>query len=190
MSKNVLGNILNNPAFVGANNAQGLLSIWVQYADRLPLSDLVLQASPQNTSAADVQYSITGLQLGSPLLSVFGNGAVAADINNADVKLAAGRVTEDTTLMIDQTKPLRFAGVVVLATKQFAPMTVYIPPELFAKVLPANVRQYVTGPIVVPLKGDMNNPKLDLGQAIAQTIKQGAQKQILNGLLNGLQGGH
>jgi hypothetical protein len=40
---------------------------------------------------------------------------------------------------------------------------------------------------VVPLKGDMNNPKLDLGQAIAQTIKQGGQQQIINGLLNGLQ---
>jgi hypothetical protein len=187
VSKSILGKILNNPAFVGANDAQGLLSIWVQYADRLPLSDLILQGSPQNKSAAELQYSVTGLQLGSTLLSAFGNQSVSADINNADVKLLAGRVTEDTTLMIDGNKPLRFAGVVVLSTKQFAPMTVYIPPELFSRALPANVRQFVSGPVVVPLKGDMNNPKLDLGQAIAQTIKQGGQQQIINGLLNGLQ---
>jgi hypothetical protein len=43
---------------------------------------------------------------------------------------------------------------------------------------------------VVPMKGDMNHPKLDLGQAIAQTVKQGAKKAIINGLLQGLQHVH
>lgn len=190
LSKSVLSKVLNNPAFVGANNAQGLLSIAVMYADRLPLSDLFTQASPQNQGAAELQYSVTGLQLGSPLLAVFGNASVAAEINNADVKLAAGRVTEDTTLMIDGNKPLRFAGVVVLATKQFAPMTVYIPPALFAKLIPPQSQQYIPDVVVVPLKGDMDHPQIDLSQAIAQTVKQGAQKAIINGLLNGLQHVH
>ena len=108
----------------------------IRKLDKIPLSGLMLQSSPQNQGTAEVQYSVTGLQLGSPLLAVFGNESVSAEINNADVKFANGQVTEDTTMMIDGNKPLRFAGVVVLSTEQFAPMTVYIPPALFARVIP------------------------------------------------------
>ena len=133
---------------------------------------------------------MTGLQIGSPLLAVFGNASTSAEINNADVKLANGRVTEDTTMMIDGNKPLRFAGVVVLATQQFAPMTVYIPPALFARLIPAPDQQFIPDQIIVPMKGDMSNPKIDLGQAIAQTIKEGSKKAIINGLLQGLQHVH
>jgi hypothetical protein len=128
--------------------------------------------------------------MGSPLLAVFGNDSVTADINNADVKFANGNVTEDTTMMIDGNKPLRFAGVVVLSTQQFAPMTAYIPSALFGRLVPANVRQYVPDSVIVPMKGDMSNPKLQLDQAIAQTIKEGSKKAILNGLLQGLQHVH
>jgi hypothetical protein len=190
MSKSVLGKVLNNPAFVNANQAQGLITVTILHLDKIPLSGILTQNVPQNQGTAEVQYSVTGLQLGSPLLAVFGNESVAADINNADVKFANGNVTEDTTMMIDQNKPLRFAGVVVLATEQFAPMTVYIPPALFARLIPVNDRQFVPDEIVVPMKGDMSNPKIDLGQAIAQTIKEGSKKAIINGLLQGLQHVH
>ena len=190
MSKSVLGKVLNNPAFVNANQAQGLITVTILHLDKIPLSGILTQNVPQNQGTAEIQYSVTGLQLGSPLLAVFGNESVAADINNADVKFANGNVTEDTTMMIDRNKPLRFAGVVVLATEQFAPMTVYIPPALFAKLIPAQDRQFVPDQIIVPMKGDMTNPKIDLGQAIAQTIKEGSKKAIINGLLQGLQHVH
>ncbi len=42
--------------------------------------------------------------------------------------------------------------------------------------------------VIVPVKGDMNHPKLDLTQAIAQTVQQGAKKAVINGLLQGLGG--
>jgi hypothetical protein len=190
MSKSVLGKVLNNPAFVNANQAQGLITVTILHLDKIPLSGILTQNVPQNQGTAEVQYSVTGLQLGSPLMAVFGNESVAADINSADVKFANGNVTEDTTMMIDRNKPLRFAGVVVLATEQFAPMTVYIPPALFARLIPAQDQQFVPDQIIVPMKGDMSNPKIDLGQAIAQTIKEGSKKAIINGLLQGLQHVH
>jgi hypothetical protein len=190
MGKSVLGKVLNNPAFSNANQAQGLVTVTILHLAKIPLSGLLTEASPQNQGTAHVQYSVTGLQIGSPLLAVFGNASTSAEINNADVQFANGRVTEDTTMMIDGDKPLRFAGVVVLATEQFAPMTVYIPPALFARLIPAQDRQFVPDQIIVPMKGDMSNPKIDLGQAIAQTIKEGSKKAIINGLLQGLQHVH
>jgi hypothetical protein len=187
MSKSVLGKVLNNPAFVNAKEAQGLVTVTIHHLDKIPLSALLTQSSPQNKGTAEVRYSVQGLQLGSELLAVFGSDSVSAEINNADVKLAGGRVTEDTTMMIDGDKPLRFAGVVVLATEQFAPMTVYIPPALFARLIPANDQQFIPDQIIVPMKGDMTNPKIDLAQAVAQTVKEGAKKAIINGLFQGLQ---
>jgi len=187
MSKSILGKVLNNPAFVNANQAQGLVTVSILHLDKMPLSGLLTQASPDNQGTAEVQYSVRGLVLGSPLLAVFGNASMSADINNADVKVAGGNVTEDTTMMIDGNKPLRFAGVVVLATEQFAPMTAYIPPALFARLIPAQDRQFVPDQIILPMKGDMSNPKLELDKAIAQTIQQGAKKAAVNGLLQGLQ---
>ncbi len=188
MAKTVMGKFLNNPAFVNANESRGLLSVWAFQLQQIPLSGLVLQSSPRNQGFAELQYSVHGLQIGSELLAVFGNSSVSADIDNADVKLQNGRVTEDTTLMIDQDKPLRFAGVVILASEQFAPMTAYIPSALFARLVPANVRGYVPNQVIVPLEGDMNHPKLRLDKAIAETVKKGAGQAILNGLLQGLGG--
>jgi hypothetical protein len=188
MAKTFLGKILNNPAFANANESRGLVSVWVLKLQKVPLSGLVLQSSPQNQGIAQVGYSVRQLQIGSELLAVFGNSSVSAEINNASVTIQNGRATEDTTLMIDQNKPLRIAGVVILASEQFAPMTAYIPAALFDRLVPANVRGYVPDQVIVPLKGDMNHPKLELDQMIAQTIKKGAQKAVINGLLQGLNG--
>jgi hypothetical protein len=190
MSKSILGKVLNNPAFVGAKEARGLVTVSILSVNQLPLSDLMTQDSPLNKGTAEVQYSVKGLQLGSELLAVFGNSSVSAEIDNADVKFARGKVTEDTTMMIDGNKPLRFAGVVVLATEQFAPMTATVPTALFAHLIPVNERQYIPDSVVVPMKGDMNHPKLELDQTIAQLIKDAAKKAIMNGLLQGLQRVH
>jgi hypothetical protein len=190
MSKSIMGKVLNNPAFVGANQARGLVTVSILQVDHLPLSGLMTQDSPLNKGTAEVQYSVKELQLGSELLAVFGNASVSAEIDNADVKFARGKVTEDTTMMIDGNKPLRFAGVVVLATDQFAPMTASIPTALFAHLIPINDRQYIPDSVVVPMKGDMNHPKLELDQTIAQLIKDAAKKAIMNGLLQGLQHVH
>jgi hypothetical protein len=189
MSKNVLGKILNNPAFVNAKEAQGLLTVRIVNASNLPVNNLS-DSSPQNKGTAVAIYSVKGLRLGSELFAVFGNDSVAADINDANVKYAMGRVAEDTTLMINGNAPFRMAGTIVLATEQFAPMTVYIPPALFNKLIPANVQQYVPDQIVVPMKGDMTKPQIDVTQAVAETVKKGAQKAILNNLLQGLQHVH
>ncbi len=140
MAKSFLGKILNNPAFANANESRGLVSVWVLKLQKIPMSDLVLQTSPQNQGIAQVQYSVKQLQIGSELLAVFGNSSVSAEINNAVVNIQNGRATEDTTLMIDGNKPLRITGVVILATEQFAPMTAYIPSALFSQLVPADAQ--------------------------------------------------
>jgi hypothetical protein len=190
MSKSFLGKFLNNPAFVNARQAQGLLSVQVDYVDHLPMSDLVMQSVPENKGRAELHYSARGLRIGNALFAVFGNDSVAADINNADVQFANGRVTEDTTMMIDGTKPLRFAGVVILGTKQFAPMTVYVPAALFRRLIPPNAMQYVPDQVAIPMKGDMNNPKIQLDKAISKILQEAAKKAIINNLLQGLGGHH
>ena len=186
MSKSVIGKFLNNPAFVNANTAQGLLSVGIVNANQIELSNLS-DATPQNKGTAVVIYSVTGLRLGSQLLAAFGNDSVSADIRDSNVKYAMGRVAEDTTMMIDGTKPLRFVGTVILATNQFAPMTVYIPGSLFARSVPGQYQQFVPDQIVVPMKGDMTKPQIDIAAAVAETVKKGAGKAIINGLLQGLQ---
>ena len=80
--------------------------------------------------------------------------------------------------------------MVVLATQQFAPMTATVPTALFAHLIPANYRQYIPDLVVVPMKGDMNHPKLELDQTIGQLIKDAAKKAILNGLFQGFPHGH
>jgi hypothetical protein len=189
MSKNILGKVLNNPAFVGAKDAVGQLTVRVTNLSSLPINN-VQDQSPQNKGTAVAIYGIQGLRLGSPLFSVFGNDSVKANIDEANVKYAKGQVAIDSTLMINGDAPFRTAGTIILATEQFAPMTVYIPPALFKKVIPANVQQYVPDQVVVPMKGDMTKPQIDLNQAIAETAKKGAQKAIINGIFQQLQKVH
>jgi hypothetical protein len=187
MAKNVIGKILNNPAFVGAKDAVGQLTVRATNLSSVPLTNLS-DSTPQNKGTAVIIYGIKGLRLGSQLFSVFGNDSVAADINEANVKYAKGQVATDTTLMINGNAPFRMAGTIILANNQFAPMTVYIPAALFAKAVPGQYRDLVKDQtVVVPMKGDMTRPQIDLGQAIAETIKQGAPKAILNGIFQQLQ---
>ena len=64
-------------------------------------------------------YSIHGLQMGSTLLqAITQKDSVTADISNAQVTLQAGRVTQDTTLMVDGNKPIHMYGVVILKSRQ------------------------------------------------------------------------
>jgi hypothetical protein len=186
MAKTIFASLLNNPAFSNADSSRGLASVSVLTCQNLPLSDLVLQQSPQNQGIAEVQYSIKEMQLGSPLFALIGNESVSAEINNADVKVQNGRVTEDTTLMIDRNKPMRMAGVVILSSKQFAPMTAYIATTLFGAKIPANIRQYMPDQIVVPMKGDVNHPQMELDKALGQAIKDAAAKAAKNEIINGL----
>jgi hypothetical protein len=189
MSKNILGKILNNPAFVGAKDAVGELTVRVVNMSNLPISNLQ-DSSPQNKGTAVVIYGIKGLRLGSPLFATFGNDSVKAGIDEANVKYAKGQVATDSTLMINGDAPFRMAGTIVLATEQFAPMTVYIPPALFKKLIPPDVQQYVPDQVVVPMKGDMTKPQIDVTQAVAETAKKGAQKAIINGIFQQLQHVH
>ena len=127
-SKSLLVGILSNPLFVDANQSQGLVDVRIDQLQNVPLSDLVNQQSPLNKGVVELHYSVRQLLVGSPLLTVINGGqSVTAEIRDADVKVAAGKLTEDTTMMISGNKPLRIWGTVILSNETFAPMTVSIP---------------------------------------------------------------
>jgi hypothetical protein len=162
----LFGELLNNPAFADAQSSRGLASVWIVQCRDVPLGDLLTQASPANTGVIEARYSIHEMQLGSALLTALGNPSVSGQIDNADVLIQGGKLTQDSTLMIDGNKPLRIAGVVILATKRFAPMTAYISRALLGNLIPPELKQVMPDQIVVPMTGDVSHPKLDLAGAL------------------------
>jgi hypothetical protein len=186
-SKSLLVGILSNPLFVDANQSQGLVDVRIDQLQNVPLSDLVNQQSPLNKGVVELHYSVRQLLVGSPLLTVINGGqSVTAEIRDADVKVAAGKLTEDTTMMISGNKPLRIWGTVILSNETFAPMTVSIPTALLpAYVIPGNVRAFIPPTVEVPMKGDMSHPKIELDKMLPKLIADATKQAIINGATGG-----
>jgi hypothetical protein len=188
LSSSLLGSVLNNPAFSGADNAKGLVDLSILQCTGFPLSALAMEQSPSNKGILKMQYSVHGLQMGSTLLQVITQrDSVTGDITNAQASMEAGKVTQDTTLMLDGNKPIRIYGVVILKTKQFAPMTIDISTALLGNSLVPNrnLMQYFPDQISLPLQGDMSHPQLKLDQVVGKLVTDAAQKALLNGVLGG-----
>jgi hypothetical protein len=186
VSKSLMVGILSNPLFVDADKSEGDVDVRIDQIQNLPLSALVNQQSPDNKGVAEVHYSVRKLVVGSPLLTVINGGQqVTADINDADVKVAGGKLTEDTTMMISG-NALRIWGTVILSNQTFAPMTVSIPTALLPSyMIPGNVRKFMPDTVVVPMKGDMSHPKIELDKVVGELVKQAATKALINGATGG-----
>jgi len=120
--------------------------------------------------------------MGSPLLALLPgwNTSLSAEINNGDVQLAQGVITEDSTLMLNGNAPLRAWGKVGLQTKQFMPMQMSIPRVLFERAIPGNIRQWLPQYYVAVMKGNMDHPQvsIDLKQLAADAAKQAALNAV------------
>jgi hypothetical protein len=187
VAKSVMVGFLSNPLFVDTSRSEGQVDVKIDQIQNVPLSALVNQSSPQNKGVAEVHYSVRQLIVGSPLLTVINGGQeVSATIDNADVKVAAGKLTEDTTMMISSTKPLRIWGTVILSNQTFAPMTISIPTGLLpAYAIPADVRSYLPPTVEVPMEGDMSHPKIRLDKMLPKLIADAAKQKLINSATGG-----
>ncbi|MGA2584114.1 MAG: hypothetical protein ABSG31_12620 [Tepidisphaeraceae bacterium] len=182
LAKTMFGKLLNNPLFLGASSANGQVNLKVLKMQTVPMSALVDEQTPKNPGVAEIQYSISKLQMGSPLLALLPgwNTSLSAEINNGDVQLAQGVITEDSTLMLNGNAPLRAWGKVGLQTKQFMPMQMSIPRVLFERAIPGNIRQWLPQYYVAVMKGNMDHPQvsIDLKQLAADAAKQAALNAV------------
>jgi hypothetical protein len=186
LGKSLFGSFLNNPAFAGSEDAQGLVDLSVLQCQALPLGDLMQQQTPDNKGQAEVHYSLTGLRMGSTMLSLITQrDSVTGEIKDGDVKIAGGKITQDTTLMLDGNKPMHMYGVVLLKMQEFAPMNVDLPTSLLGGLGNNANLKYMPDQISISLKGSMSKPQADMGQLISKLIQDAAGKAILNGVLGG-----
>ena len=184
MAKTLFGSVLNNPLFSSSDSNQGFVDLSLLQLKDLPLSNLVMQPSAQNTGVAEVNYSIRQLAINGGLLATLGvTGDTPATINNADVLIQGGKVTEDTTVILNQNQDVRLAGGVDLHSLAFDNMNIDLPHSLLAQhgIVDKNILAYLADPIEVPVEGDVSKPKISLDKV----IQSAAQQSIIGGLLGG-----
>jgi hypothetical protein len=186
MANSLLGSGMANPLFgQGSTVNQGFFDLSVSNCQNVPMSSLVQQQSPQNTGTLAANYNIRQLQLSGGILGILGiAGNQPANINNASVQLAGGKVTQDTVMQFSKTQSLHVYGVVGLQTMAFMPMTIGIPPSLLSKQWVPNqgLLAYLPNEIEVPMEGSVSNPQIRLDQVMPKLIEGATQKMLLGNL--------
>ncbi|MDP9173695.1 MAG: hypothetical protein M3O30_07495 [Planctomycetota bacterium] len=194
LASTLLEKFLNNPAFAGSSNSRGLVDLSVLQCQALPLDSSVLQATPDNKGVAEVVCSTREMQMGSSFLSqlqlIQGNQAVSMDIQKADVKIADGKLSQDTTMMVDGNKPMHFYGNVLLSTRQFENMNLDISTLLLGKLVTSdqNLKQYIPDQISLPVTGTMSSPQVNVSGVAGRLLKDAATKAGTSALGNLLGG--
>jgi hypothetical protein len=186
MANSLLGSDMANPLFgQGTTVNQGFFDLSVPNCQNVPLSSLVQQQTPDNTGTLSANYNIRQLQLSGGILGILGvAGNQPANINNASIQLAGGKVTQDTVLQLNKTQSLHVFGVVGLQTMQFMPMTIGIPPSLLSKQWVPNqgLLAYLPNEIEVPMEGSVSNPQIRLDQVMPKLVEGATQKMLLGNL--------
>jgi len=185
-----LADFLNVPTFSGAKDAKGLLSLKVLKMQSFPLSPAMMNPPAGMHYTLNVQYSITGLVIGSDMIDQVvsmvskSGSSISTEIKDGTVSLIDGMVNEDSTLAINQ-KPLRIAGNVKLADRTFAPMTIYFPIALFGAKVPSSLAGILPAAVPIDLEGSMAKPQFHPENALPKLLENTGGKGLLNGLLGG-----
>ncbi|HEY2584916.1 MAG TPA: hypothetical protein VGI81_04020 [Tepidisphaeraceae bacterium] len=179
-----LGKYLNNPLFVNAAEAAGLLNMTIHNCDALAVDDL---GSALGT--ATVEISIGTLQLGNPALaSVLPQGALSSfrgEVPAYHVVIDKGILSQDFTLaLLKEKRSLKLTGQVDLKSKQMLSTTLEMPWTLFALKDP-NLQKYLPEGIKIPFVGrsDSPVPALDVNQLMQQSLGQAGQRFLQDQLL-------
>lgn len=191
----LFGDWINNPMFVTANQAAGIMDITINRCQNLPLDDTVTKQVPSNQGVLDATIKMTRVQLGNDTLQklsdslassrMFGNQTLAVkslqgEIPNLHVTIDHGVTRQDMTMTFGEGKrPLHLAGDVTMATRNMN-MTLDLPFELFGIKNDKNLTALGIDRISLPLTGNVAAPQFDLGKALMQNAPQ----NILQGLLN------
>lgn len=181
-----LGKYLNNPLFVNAAEAAGMLSMTIHNCDALAIDDL-----GSALGDATLEISIGTLQLGNPdLAKVLPQGFLSSlrgQVPAYHIMIAKGTLTQDFTLeLLQEKRPLKLTGQVDLKSKQMVATTLELPWTLFALKDP-NLQKYLPEGIKIPFVGrsDSPVPGLDVNQLMQQSLGQAGQMYLQDQLLGG-----
>ena len=184
LASSFLGKYLNNPLFVNAAEAAGLMNVTIHNCEQLAVDDL-----GSAVGAAVVEISIGTLQLGNPdLAKVLPQGFLSSlrgEVPAYHVTIAKGLLTQDFTLnLLKEKRPVKLNGQVDLKSKQMLATTLELPWTLFA-LKDANLQKYLPGGIQIPFVGrsDSPVPAVDVNRLMQQSIGQAGQKYLQDQLL-------
>lgn len=186
-----LGWLLNNPLFVNASQATGLLSVTVDNCDRLPLDSAI--TSP-NDGNATLDISIMGLHIGNPFLEQVAEAtrvnlnSFQGNVKQYRVVIANGVIHQDFTMTVgEHQRPLHLAGDVRKSNNQMLGFNLELPLKDLGVNLDKNVAGFLPDTITVPLGGTADNPKpqVDLGKIIADATQKAIKQNVLGGLIPG-----
>ncbi|MDB5330659.1 MAG: hypothetical protein JWP03_1810 [Phycisphaerales bacterium] len=200
-----LGDYVNNPLFVGANQATGLLTAIVNRCERLPIDSTVTLPDPSNDGVLDMTMSVKQIQIGNPMLaqisqqigSVTGSGvnfsSLRGDIPTFTVKIEHGVVTQDMTLAFGESKrPFHLFGDVALNTRQMH-MTADFPWTMFGMTPSKQLSAVMGDGVKLPLAGTVNKPQFNLVGLVQSNVQDNLKKNLTNpadaqNLLNNIMG--
>ncbi|MDB5172160.1 MAG: hypothetical protein JWN51_933 [Phycisphaerales bacterium] len=187
-----LGDFLNNPMFVGANQASGLLNAIVNRCERLPIDSTVTQPIPSNDGVLDMTLTVQRIQIGNAMLAnvaqqmgkVTGSGvnfaSLQGDIPSFTVKIQHGVVTHDLTLAFGESKrPMHLFGDVALNTRQMH-MTADFPWALFNMTPPRQLAAIMGDGVKVPLAGPVNAPQFNIVGLVQSNVQDNIKKNLTN----------
>jgi hypothetical protein len=172
------GELINNPLFMSASEARGLVNITVVECNRLPLDSLVLKRSAENDGRAEFVFSIQDLYLGNSLLldALEGLGqqefarSMQGDIRESRVIIERGQTRQDIVFNVgEKDRPIRIAGTTALETKALN-LDFTIPPQLLRQLggIGREALKYAPDGLVVPVTGRGRAIGLDFQTAIAR----------------------
>ena len=190
-----LGDILNNPAFVSASQASGVLNVTVQQCNRLPL-DSTLTSSNDGIAALDM--SIMGLHVGNPILDRITSqigvdlASIQGNVKDYKVTIRNGVVQQNMQVTVGEgQRPLEVAGAVRMADKEMLPVTIHFPLKLFGiRKVPKEVQQFMPDKdVAVAMFGKTDSPRFQLqGLDVNSLVRDATQQAIQQGLLRNLPG--
>ncbi|HWE92370.1 MAG TPA: hypothetical protein VG269_00215 [Tepidisphaeraceae bacterium] len=187
-----LGDYVNNPLFVGASQATGLLTAIINKCERLPIDSSVTLPDPSNDGVLDMTLSVNQIQIGNPMLSqisqqigsVAGSGlnfsSLRGDVPSFTVKIAHGVVTQDMTLAFGESKrPFHLFGDVALNTRQMH-MTADFPWTMFGMTPSKQLSAVMGDGVKLPLAGPVNKPQFNLVGLVQSNIQDNLKKNLTN----------
>ncbi len=193
-AKTFLAKVINNPVFVGANNASGLIDVKIVQCDQVPLGDLIKKPVAENTGRATLQFSLTNLHVGGEGMGkVMGmlfrgnnSDSFEANVKDATVSIAGGVATQHLNFQTGKYN-LGFDGSVGLLNQDLKPLTVSVP---IARIVQAfhndpNLIKYIPDQAPVIMTGTLSDPQLRLDQLISQMVAEASAKALVGGVLPG-----
>ncbi len=187
-TKGILASVVNNPIFVGAQQATGLIDLSLDSCDRLPLGELVKQNVAANDGSAHVKFSMKDVHIGVPGLTDYvdflKNQSFETHVTDATVVVAHGSETQHIAF-VSGPYALGFNGTVRLADDAMVPLTLTLPiSAALGKqgALDPNLKKYLPDTVPVTFTGTTTHWGLDVNATAGPLLQDATKKAVQGGL--------